>query len=144
MAISDTPPIEMMSEVDAQRLQETIEDVPTASDVAGSADDLCTDDSYRYRTDRIVGLSKKVRFRSLSTKDFRHVQNEDGTNDLDELVRLAIVDANGHQYLTASDIAEFRNSDRYDVRTWQHLLQIAITHCLGGSLEDLTELAAKN
>lgn len=148
MPISKTPPIGQMTAED-QAAYESLEDVATehigpVQDVAATAADLRPQQGYRFIEERVVGLPKKVRLRSLSTKDFRHVQNEDGTNDLSELVRVAVVDANGHQYLSLEDVHEFQNSDTYDQRTWQHLLQLAITHCLGGTLEDLTELAEKN
>ena len=149
MPISKTPPLPAMTASDRD-MYERLEDVAVEhvgvvqDDVAANAADLEPTGGYRYITKPVVGLSKQVQFRSLSTKDFRKVQNEDGTNDLDALVQSAVVDGNGFQYLTLEDVKRFQNSDTYDQRTWQHLLQLAITHCLGGTLEDLTELAAKN
>ena len=147
MTISSTPPIEQMTAEDQQRLQVTTEDVqPLNGEVASSAADLVpAEDGYRYRTEPIVGLAKKVRFRSMSTAAYRkHVLNEDGTNDLEGLVQWAVVDGNGHSYLTEADVLDFKNSEKYDLRTWNQILGIAIEHCLGGNLEQLADIAAGN
>ena len=148
MSISSTPPADQMTPEDRARLEVTVEDpLPEENgQVAGSAADLMpAQPGYRYRVEPIVGLAKKVRFRSLSTGAYRkYVLNADGTNDLEGLVGWAVVDGNGHSYLTEENIAEFKDSEQYDMRTWNQILGIAIEHCLGGNLEQLAELAAGN
>ena len=151
MTISNTPPQHLMSQATVDRMREmegavvAEEDVPQqVSDIASSMADLVEDqDGYRYRTENIAGIKKKVRFKSLSTGDYKRIENADGTRDLDMLVRVAVCDENGHSYLTEQDILDFKDSEKFDARTYIHIQAIAIEHCLGGSLEALAEIALK-
>ena len=56
------------------------------------------------------------------------------------LVTAALVDESGHNYASAGDLASMQDADP---RTWAHVLTVAIKHCLGGTLDDLTEEAQK-
>lgn len=144
MPISKTPPLEGMPAADRE-IYERLEDVatehigPGQSSIAATAADLVPHHEFRYETVQIVGLPKPLRFRSLTLGEFRNVTK----GELDELllVMSAIVDENGHNYATEADLAAMQEADP---RTWAHVLTVCIKHCLGGTLEQLTEEAEKN
>ena len=138
MGISSAPPLDKMAPEDAARMV-VEEDPQPESAVAASASDIIPHKEFRYHTCQIVGLEKAVRFRSLTLGEFNRITATGNVQELD-LVKSAIVDGNGHNYATDAALVSMQEADP---RTWAHVLTVAIKHCLGGTLDDLTEEAQK-
>ena len=142
--VSKTPPT--MSAEDRVKFEnmqsEVEEDQPSSNGhIAGEVSDLRpAGDGFRYDEQRIFGIDKKVRMRSLTAKQFDEVKLQDDKN----LLLYAIVRANDQKpYLSPEELEDLMGV--WDARTYIELLQMANKHCLPTlTLDALVEGAAKN
>ncbi len=149
--VSKFPTPEMVTPEDRERLQakvaETVEEdvvedayQPSPNGVADSIADLKSK-GFRYTDRPIFGFEKKVRFRSLTARQFEATATEADKN----ILLYSMVKGSGEMFF--GDLEELNAwiDDDLDARTYAELLSAANMHCLGrGGLDQMIEDSAGN
>jgi len=115
-------------------------------DVVGSPESLRSTQAAKNPV-RFIEVPVKnfgiARFRSITAGAFRNMQKLPEAADEAHILRVSMVDADGHCWVDSESL-DFMRSDEFDGLVFTTLIAIANEHCLKLTAEDLIEAAAKN